>query len=127
MREDLAVRVLEMLLNGESKSIEKIDNSLEAKTHCMVGKYCVIRTYSAGVHVGLVESVNGTEVILKDSRRIYYWKGAFTLSELSQNGVGNDSKIAISVPSLVLTEAIEIIPCSKKAENQLKGYSNYEV
>lgn len=115
MKEELVLKFLEM-----------IDNSAEAKSHMMVGKYCVIRTYSAGVHVGTVESANGTEVVLKDSRRIYNWTGAFTLSELSQNGI-TGGKIAVSLPLLALTEAVEIIPCSETAEKQLKEFKAYEV
>ena len=126
MKEQLVLKVLELLLNDNSNGVKIIDNSAEAKNHAMVGKYCVIRTYSAGVHVGTVKSVNGTEVILEDSRRIWNWKGAFTLSEMSQKGI-SEGRIAVSLPLLALTEAIEIIPCSEKAEKQLKAIKNYEV
>ena len=126
MKEQLVLKVLELLLNDNSNGVKIIDNSAEAKSHVMVGKYCVVRTYSAGVHVGTVKSVNGTEVILENSRRIWNWKGAFTLSELSQNGI-SEGKIAVSLPILVLTESIEIIPCSEKTEKQLKEFKAYEV
>lgn len=82
----------------------------------MVGKYCVIRTYSAGVHIGTVESVNGREVILKNARRIWKWHGAFTLSEVSLNGLDSEnSRISETVKEILLTEAIEIIPATEKA------------
>lgn len=127
MKEQLVLKILELLLNSDSNDVKMIDNSAESKSHMMVGEYCVVRTYSAGVHVGEVTSVNGTEVILSNSRRIWKWSDAFTLSELSQNGVGNNSKIAVPVPTLVLTEAIEIIPCSTRAAEKIKGFSTYEV
>ena len=84
------------------------------------GKYCVVRTYSAGVHVGVVKSQNGKESVLSDARRIWYWTGAFTLSAVAVSGVGHNSKISVAVPEILLTEAIEIIPCSEAAEKNLR-------
>ena len=125
---ELQRELLKMAFGVElnTNTTNMIDNSKESKRHLMIGEYCVIRTYSAGVHAGTVESVNGTEVILKDSRRIYRWEGAFTLSELSQKGI-SDGKLATVLPLLVLTESVEIIPCSKKATKQLKEFKDYVV
>jgi hypothetical protein len=38
-------------------------------------KYVIVRTYSAGVFAGQLESRNGREVILRNARRIWYWSG----------------------------------------------------
>ena len=92
----------------------------------MIGKYVLVRTYSAGVHVGFLDAQNGKEVKLTDSRRLWYWTKAFTLSAVSQNGIGKDSKVSIPVPEIELTEAIEVIPCSAKAEKQLREILAYE-
>lgn len=82
-----------------------------------LSKYSVIRTFSAGVHFGIVESRDGKEVVLKDSRRIWYWSGAASLSQLALDGVSNprDCKFSMTVPKIILTEAIEIIDCTEKA------------
>ena len=64
----------------------------------MIGKYAVIRTYSAGVHVGVLQSQSGKEVTLTDARRIWSWRGAFTLSEISQKGVSSESRLSVQVP-----------------------------
>lgn len=90
----------------------------------MIGEFCVVRTYSAGIHMGTVESCQGTTVLLKDARRLYSWSKAFTLNEVSQNGVGEDSRIAQVVPFILLTEAIEVIPCSDKAKKNLSRSRN---
>ena len=37
------------------------------------GDYVVVRTYSAGVHSGYLESQNGKEVVLSSARRLWYW------------------------------------------------------
>ena len=91
------------------------------------GKYCIIRTYSAGVHAGYLESRNGKEVVLRDARRLWRWAGAFTLSEISIDGVSKpeECKFSAAVDKILLTEAIEIIPCTKKAENCIKDVKNY--
>jgi len=85
----------------------------------MIGKYCVIRTYSAGVHVGTVQSRNGREVVLTGARRIWSWRGRNTLSEIALRGVGDGSRVSEQVPEILLTEAIEIIPCSPEARENL--------
>jgi hypothetical protein len=74
----------------------------------------IVRTYSAGVHVGTLVSRNGKEVELANSRMIWSWSGAFTLREIALSGVDRkNSRITKSVPKQILTEAIEIIPVCK--------------
>jgi len=87
-------------------------------------EYCIIRTYSAGVFAGYIDrSVNGKERTIYKSRRIWYWKGAATLSQLSQEGTSkpDECKFPCEEPEKDLTEIIEIIPCTKKAEKSIKG------
>lgn len=82
----------------------------------MIGKPVIIRTYSAGVHYGILDARQGAEVRLKDTRRIWYWNKAFTLSKLATDGLdAESSKLSVVIPEIVLTEAIEIIPVAKKA------------
>lgn len=91
-------------------------------------KYCVIRTYSAGVHTGYVKERSGKEVTLINARRLWKWAGAFTLSEIAVSGVSDPKgcKFSVEVPEITLTEAIEIIPCTQKAEEIIKGVKAYE-
>lgn len=82
----------------------------------MVGKHCVVRTFTAGVHLGEVVAKNGTNVVLKDARRLWKWNGAFTLSEVAAKGVSKaGSRIAVSLPLIELTEAVELIPTTEEA------------
>ena len=87
----------------------------------MIGKFCVIRTYSAGVHVGTLVKHKGTKVTLSNARRIWSWQGANTLHEIALAGVGKGSKISAPVESILLTEAIEIIPASAAAQTNLES------
>lgn len=90
----------------------------------MIGEFVVVRTYSAGVHMGVLVECNGTAVLLKDARRLWEWYGAFTLNEVSQYGVEERSRISDRVPQILLTQATEVIPCSKKAEASLSRTRN---
>ena len=82
----------------------------------MIGKTCIVRTYSAGVFLGTVEAKDGKEVKLTNARRIWYWDGAATLSQLATEGTSKpkNCKFPAEVPEVFLTEAIEIIPATKK-------------
>lgn len=96
------------------KSVRKIAKKLP---------YVIVRTYSAGVHAGELVSCIGKEVVLKNTRRIWYWKGAASLSQIAVSGVNDadkESKFSVVVPEITLTEAIEIIPCTKEAEKNIK-------
>ena len=68
----------------------------------MIGKYCIIRTYSAGVHAGILKSRDGKEVTLTDARRIWYWDGAATLSQLATDGTNapENCKFPAAIPEI---------------------------
>ena len=81
-----------------------------------LGLHVVVRTFSAGIHVGTLAAAEGTAVELKDARRIWKWAGAFTLHELSQAGVTPKiSRMSAPVPAILLTQAIELLPTSEDA------------
>lgn len=123
MKKELIMGLLEMLLSSEEKETGKV---IDKEQHPFIGKYCIIRTYSAGVHCGFLKSIDGCEVIVEDCRQIYFWKGAFTLRELSLNGVSDGSKLTASVPLNSLTK-IEIIPVSEECAKKLQEYKPYEI
>ena len=71
-----------------------------------IGTFVIVRTYSAGVHVGTLAKRDGKEVMLNDARRIWSWKGAYTLHEIALAGVGRGSRVSAAVPTVLLTEAM---------------------
>lgn len=92
-----------------------------------VGEKVLIRTYSAGVHFGKLVERAGKEALLKNARRIHFWKGAASLSQLAMEGVKDDSRISVKVNEIVLTEVIEIIPLTKAALLNLKKQGEWRV
>jgi hypothetical protein len=85
-------------------------------------QYVVVRTYSAGVFAGYLKSRNGKEVELTRARRIWYWDGACSLSQLAMEGVTNpdNCKFAMEV-DVILTEAIEILQTADVARKIIQG------
>ena len=94
----------------------------------MIGKYVIVRTYSAGVHAGTLKVRDGKEVVLTNVRRLWYWDGAASLSQLAVDGVSRpeNCKFPCEVPEIVLTEAIEIIPTTDKARASIAGVKVWE-
>lgn len=86
-------------------------------------KYVIVRTYSAGVFAGFLESRKGQEVVLTNARRIWYWKGAASLSQLAMDGTScpNDCKFPIAVDRVELLQAIEILDVSTKAKISIES------
>ena len=84
------------------------------------GPFVVVRTYSAGVHCGTLVSQKGREVVLSDARRLWRWSGANTLHEVALRGVDEAyTRLSKPVASITLTEAVEVIPATKAAADNL--------
>jgi hypothetical protein len=86
-------------------------------------QYVIVRTYSAGCFAGELEGRDGKEVTLVNARRLWYWAGAASLSELAQRGTSrpNDCKFPVAVSRVVLTEAIEIIDVTADARLSIEA------
>lgn len=84
-------------------------------------KYVICRTYSAGVFAGYLESRSGQEVVLRNARRLWYWEGAASLSQMAEEGTSkpNSCKFPQEVNRIELLQAIEILDCTKKAQESI--------
>lgn len=82
------------------------------------GTYVIARTYSAGVFAGNVVSFKGKEIVLSNARRLWYWSGAASLSELAQRGTSDpkNCKFPTEVKKVLLTECIEVIEVTPEAK-----------
>ena len=83
----------------------------------MENKYYIIRGNRSGVFFGQIADRNGEEVELRNVRKLWYWDGACAVEQLAVDGVTNpsDCKFTVVVPEMVVTDAIQILPCSDKA------------
>ena len=80
-------------------------------------RYVICRTYSAGVFAGYLDSRKGQEVVMSNARRLWYWDGAASLSQLAMEGVSKPKKCKFAVPvdRVELLQAIEILDCTTAA------------
>ena len=90
-------------------------------------KYYIIRGDSSGVFFGNIKERNGQEITITNCRRIWYWEGAASISQLALEGVKNpeNCKFTVTVPELTILDAIEIIPCSEKSVKIIKGVKEW--
>ncbi len=84
-------------------------------------KYVLIRTQNAGVFAGYLKEKNGETVTLKNARRMWYWSGAFSLSQLAMEGTKKpaECKFPQEVDSIELTQVIEIIDATQEAKDSI--------
>ena len=85
--------------------------------------YKIVRTYSAGVFAGEVVCRKGREVVMRNARRLWYWNGAASLSQLAQSGTTNPAgcKFPEPVDRVELLEAIEILDVSDAARKIIES------
>lgn len=94
----------------------------------MLERKVIIRGDRSGVFFGTLKEKNGTEVKLADCRRLWYWDGAASISQLAVDGTAKPSqcKFTVVVPEIVITDVIEVIPCSDKAIKSIKGVKEWK-
>lgn len=92
-------------------------------TENYIGKKVIVRSYGAGVFFGTLAQKDGREVELTDCRRIWYWSGAASISELALSGVTNPDgcKFSVTVGQIIILEVLEVIPCTENAINSIEA------
>ena len=92
-------------------------------------RYVIVRTLSAGVFAGYLEKREGQEVVMIKARRIWYWDGAASLSQLAMEGTSKpqNCKFPIAVERIELLNVIEILDCTEQAKKSIEGVSIWKV
>ena len=88
-----------------------------------IGQKVIVRGDRSGVFFGTLTEKDGREVMLTNCRRLWYWDGAASISQLAVDGTTNpeNCKFTLNVESIVILDAIEIIPCSVNAIESIEG------
>ena len=94
----------------------------------MIGKKVIIRGDRSGVFFGTLKARDGREVTLADCRRLWYWDGAASISQLAVDGTTNpiECKFTVTVDEIIITDVIEIIPCTIKAAKSIEGTKEWK-
>lgn len=95
----------------------------------MDNKFYIIRSNRAGVFFAKIKERRGSEVDLTECRRLWYWEGAASLSQLATEGVKRpeNCKFTVTVPETTVLGVIEIIPCSDRAEKSIREVPEWKV
>lgn len=115
-------------INGKTYVLEAAQPKMAAKKKGL--EYCIIRTYSAGVWAGWIDtsSKNMCQEVY-EARRLWRWWSEFTLSSLATDGMKKgkekENKYDVPVKRVILKEIIEIIPCTEQAMQQIVNHPNY--
>ena len=93
-----------------------------------INKKVIIRGEASGVFYGTLASRSGREVELINCRRLWYWDGAATLSQLALDGTSrpDSCKFTVTVPEICILDAIEVIPCTERASASIEGVSEWK-
>lgn len=85
--------------------------------------FVIVRARDAGCHAGYLESESNGTVDLCQSIRLWYWDGAFTLSQLAEEGVSkpNNCKFGVPVQKHKVINCCEILYATEKGRKSIEG------
>lgn len=91
--------------------------------HQMKGKKVIVRGDRSGVFFGTLAERTGREVKLTNCRRLWFWAGAASISQLAAEGTmcPNQCKFTMYVDEIEILDAIEIISCSDRSIKSIEG------
>ena len=124
---DISEAELKKLICSADDKEEQLEGSRKEDIEGL--DFVIIRSRDAGVFAGyLNEDFEDGRVKLYQAIRIWYWEGAFTLSEMALKGVSSkdECKFAIAVPNIIIQGVCEIIECTEKARINLQSVIPYK-
>ena len=83
----------------------------------------IVRCDRAGVFFGAIKERSGTEATMTTVRKLWYWDGAAAVEQLAVDGTSapENCEFTVTVPEMVVTGVIQVIPCTEKAAASLGG------
>ena len=120
----LTAEVERLRLSTSEEDMTTRKDSMKKKAE----RYVIVRTYSAGVFAGVFQSRTGQEVVLTKARRLWYWKGAASLSQLATDGTNRptECKFPAAVTRVELLQAIEILDCTAAARASIEAVNPWQ-
>lgn len=90
--------------------------------------YYIVRGDRSGVFFGNIKERNGKEVTMTNVRRLWYWDGACSISQLAQEGTvrPDGCKFTVTVDEVLVLDAIEIDKCTDNAVANIKKVAQWK-
>lgn len=94
----------------------------------IMNKKVIIRGDRSGVFFGTITKKEGREVTLEKCRRLWYWDGAASISQLAADGTSkpHNCQFTVTVDRIVILDAIEIILCTDKAIKSIEAVAEWK-
>lgn len=94
----------------------------------MIGKKVIVRGDRSGVFFGTLKAKEGSEVVLVNCRRLWYWGGACSISQLAVDGTKSpdDCKFTVTVDEMAVLDVVEIIPCTDRAARSIERVKEWK-
>ena len=94
----------------------------------IMNKKVIVRGDRSGVFFGTITKKEAGEVTLEKCRRLWYWEGAASISQLAKEGTSRPSgcKFTVTVDHIIILDAIEIILCTDEAIRSIEGVSEWK-
>lgn len=94
-----------------------------------IEKKVIVRGDRSGVFFGTLAAKEGREVKLTNCRRLWYWDGAASISQLTVDGTSKplECKFTVTADEIEILDAIEIIPCTEKAIKSIEGVREWKL
>ena len=91
-------------------------------------KFYIVRGDRSGVFFGNIKERNGKEVLMTNVRRLWYWEGACSISQLAKEGTAtpNKCKFTVTLDELLVLDAIEIDTCTDVAVKNIQGVKEWK-
>lgn len=95
-------------------------------------KFVIVRTHSAGVWFGNIKKLDGSVAVITNARRLWYWSGAASLSQLAVEGTKrpHDCKFTVTITDedgVYLPQVIEVLPCTNEAVENINAVNVWKI
>ena len=94
----------------------------------LLNKRIIARIERAGVFHGTLDYIDNDILRLKDARRIYYWNGALSVTDIAAKGItGGKVTIPVTTVEFMSDNVVELNECSEdasKAIEEIKPWKN---
>ena len=102
--------------------------SLDPIGSSFLNESVILRSRDSGVWIGTLDRIQGADAELTNARRIWSWRGAAELSQLSQQGVNSthaETRIGVTVPRVAVLGGCEILPASPACVASIKAAAEW--
>ena len=126
-KENLLMKVLEMLLNSSDEKSELKDK--KKLTDRLVGEYVICRSRNEGINAGYLADADETGCVLSEARRLWHHKpknNASWYEGVAIYGLHDDSKVSDKVSEKIIIEDYSLTLCTPESKKSIEGFIAHE-